>query len=233
MLGVGKIAEGDAVHGLVDVLGGVRQRVKAHIAHVLGHGFPVPQRSLNARRALVVAVVVGQAEHPEPQIIQRIGNVAGGGKARVAAGGKFVVDQRFLIQPVYIKLAVEFPHILIHIGKIIVPVGAALARLDIQPVVDQVIPRGGKPHRVHRGGGFGRRLRRGFGGGLHGRCRNRGDNRRGRLGQKRTCHHAADPQRDHAAGQNFVTSHSHGSLPRSKSVMAYIPGCCPSKNSAA
>ena len=204
MLGVGKIAEGDAVHGLVDVLGGVRQRVKAHVAHVLGHGFPVPQRSLNARRALVVAVVVGQAEHPEPQIIQRIGNVAGGGKARVAAGGKFVVDQRFLIQPVYIKLGVEFPHILIHIGKIIVPVGAALARLDIQPVVDQVVACGGKPHRVHRGGGFGRRLRRGFrrrfGRGLHGRCRNRGGSRCGRLGQKRTRHHTADPQRNHAAG---------------------------------
>ena len=106
VLRIGEIAERDAVDGLVGVVVIGLQIVKAHCDHVVRHGSPVCHGCLNARRPLVVAVIVGETEHAEAQIIQRVGDLAGGGEHRIAAGGELVVDERLLIEPVHIKLVV-------------------------------------------------------------------------------------------------------------------------------
>ena len=77
VFGVGKVAESDAVDGLVDVVVVGAEIVKAHRDDIVRHGGPVRHGSLNACRTLIVAVVVGQAEHPESQIIQRVGDGPG------------------------------------------------------------------------------------------------------------------------------------------------------------
>ena len=77
VFGVGEVAESDAVDGLVDVVVVGAEIVKAHRDDIVRHGGPVRHGSLNTCRTLVVAVIVGQAEHPESQIIQRVGDGPG------------------------------------------------------------------------------------------------------------------------------------------------------------
>ncbi len=97
---------------------------------------------MDAPMPVVVAVIVGEAEHAEAQIIQRVGDLAGGGEHRIAAGGELVVDERLLIEPVHIKLVVVALHGFVGGVKIVV-VAAAPLSLQKDTIVDQVVARGG------------------------------------------------------------------------------------------
>lgn len=225
VLRIGEIAERDAVDGLVGVVVIGLQIVKAHCDHIVRHGSPVCHGCLNARRPLVVAVIVGETEHAEAQIIQRVGDLAGGGEHRIAAGGELVVDERLLIEPVHIKPVVVALHGCVSGVKIVV-VAAALLSLQKDTIVDQVVARGGKVHGLDGWRRLGGRLRcsgwfrlcrhihdyglwidRGQGHSLIADAQQRADN------------YAADAQCDDRAGGKVVAVHSHISLPRSRSVI--------------
>ena len=220
MLRIGQVAEGDAVDGLIDIIVIGVKIIKAHRDNIIRHGGPMLTRGINACSALVIAVVVGQAEHPEAKAVQRIGDLTGGGEHRVAAGGESIIDQRFLIEPVYIELGVEVSHVLIGKGKVIV-VAAALLGLQEDAVMDQVIPRGRKAHGLHDRLRLGGRLR--CGSWLNSRHRLRFHSGQGLLliadTQQRAGQHTAHAQRNHQTGGDVVSLHSHNSLPRSRSVM--------------
>ena len=76
MFGVGKVAEGDAIHRLVHVVVIGFQVVEPHRNHVIWHRGPMLAGGIDARRTFIVAVVVGQAEHPEANVIQCICNIS-------------------------------------------------------------------------------------------------------------------------------------------------------------
>ena len=208
MFGIREVAERNAVYRLVGIVVVSFEIVKAHRDNIIRHRGPMRARSINARRTFVIAVIVGQAEDPETEIIQRIGNIAGGREHRVAAGGERIVDQRFLVQPVHIKLGVEIPHILVCVGEIVVPVTTALFGLQVNAVVDQVIAGGGKPHGLHCGRRLWGRFRR------RGRLHIGSHSRRFRGGGLRSLatdllqqcagQHAAHAQGDDQAGRDLI-----------------------------
>src|SRR5699024_10121896 len=108
VLGVGQIGDGNAVDG-VERDGPIVRLAPPQPGsdHVCGHGGPEAEGCGNAGSALVVGVVVGQAEHPEPRPVKGVGAVPGGGKAGVGGGGQFVGAQSLLVDPVHIKIAVK------------------------------------------------------------------------------------------------------------------------------
>ena len=221
-LGVGKISDGDAVDCLVGIVVVGRQVIKTDCHHILRHGGPVGHRGSDAAGALVVAVVVGGAEHPEPHVVQRVCDIPGRREHRVAGWLVIVVDQRLLVQPVHVKAGVKVPQVLVGVGKVVAAVGGTGAGLVVQSLVDQVVAAGGKPHRFHHR----RRFRR-WGGrrrGRGGRARRRGGGEpcRHRGGGEHPGPHSqrqGNARGDHHAGGNLVLFQRHCILPLSISVM--------------
>ena len=161
VLGVGKIGDGDTVDGLqrnaVIVLFAAPQTGGDHI---LRHGFPELQRSRNAGRALIVGVVIGQAEYPYSGTVQCPRTVAGGRKAGIGGGGKGVAAKGLLIDPVHVLLGVQRRDVLIAVIKAVRSIFACPAGgLFIDRGMDQVISCCRKTDGFHHGLRFGLRLR--------------------------------------------------------------------------
>ena len=161
VLGVGEIGDGDTVDSLqrdaVVVLFALPQTGGDYI---LRHGLPELQCGRNAGCALIVGVVIGQAEHPHPGAVQRPRTVAGGGKAWVGGRCKGVTAKGLLIDPVHILLGIERRDVLIAVIKAVLSIFACPAGgLIINGRVDQVISCCRKPNRLHHRLRFRFRLR--------------------------------------------------------------------------
>ena len=139
-LRIRKIADGNAVYCLVHIVIIGFQIIKPHGHHIIRHSRPVCHRRGNAASAFIIAVVVGKAEHPEANIIQRIGNIPRRREHRVTGRFIIIIDQRFLVEPVHIKPGVKIPQIFIGRDKVIVAITAARPGLVVNALVDQVIP---------------------------------------------------------------------------------------------
>ena len=87
--------------------------VEPHRNHILRHPGPVLPGGGNSLGPLIIAVVVGKAEHTESNVVQRVGNVAGRGETGVAGRGKGIIDKGFLVEPVHVKAGIKRPHVLI------------------------------------------------------------------------------------------------------------------------
>ena len=202
--GVGKIAERDAVDGLVNVIVIAFQVIEPGDRHIVRHGGPMRARGGDAFGPFVVAVVVGDAEHAEAQVVQRVGDVAGGREHRVGAGRECIVDEGLLVEPVHVKLLVKLPHRGVGLGKIVGAILAPVACLQVDAVVDQVVAGGRKPHRLHQRRRF---RRRGGRGGRGGRGRRRGGpGAQLPLVHKSAGQYAAHAQRDQHAGGDLISS---------------------------
>ena len=161
VLCVGEIGDGHTVDGLQ------RDTVVIFFAapqtggdHILRHGLPELQRGRNAGGALIVGVVIGQAEHPHPGAVQCPRTVTGGGKAGVGGGCKGVAAKGLLIDPVHILLGIERSDVLITVIKAVLSLFACPAgSLFIDRGMDQVISCCRKPDGFHHGLRFGLRLR--------------------------------------------------------------------------
>ena len=99
-------------------------------------------------------MIVGDAEYPEPYIVQIVGHLTGSRKAGVGSRLILIVDQGFLIDPVDIKVCVEIPHILIAVGKIVSFTACTAVCLFVNALVDQIVASGGKAQGCYLRGRF-------------------------------------------------------------------------------
>ena len=161
VLSVGEIRDGDTVDSLQrDMVVVLLTAPQTSDDHILRHGLPELQCSRNAGCALVVGVVIGQAEHPHPGAVQCPRTVTGGRKAWVGGRRKGVTAKGLLIDPIYILLSIERRNMLITVIKAVLSSFACPAgSLIIDRRVDQVISCCGKPDGFHHGLRFRFRLR--------------------------------------------------------------------------
>ena len=149
MLGVGQIGDGDAVDGVHRDLP-IVAAPQAGGDGVGRHRIPKPQGGGNSAAALVIGMVIGQAEHPETGPVERPGTISRRGKAGVGGGGKLVGAEGLLVDPVDVKGAVEGDQIFVAVvetvrGRSHRPGGSLLVDLGM----DQVVTGGGKADRLH------------------------------------------------------------------------------------
>ena len=173
VLRVGETGKGDAVF-LIErdiVLGAVLPEPERQ--RIVRHGGPKAPGGGNARGAQVIAVIVGGAEQPEPQVIGGASHRGGGGEQRIAARGQLVVHQGLLIDKVEVPPGIKRGDLFIERHKIIAAVFRPALCLQVELAVDQVVAGSGKIHR---------RLRRGGRRGLRRRRRGRDRRRRGAVG---------------------------------------------------
>ena len=108
--------------------------------HVLRHGLPELLSSRNAGRALIIGVVVGQAEHPHTRPVKRTGAIARRRKAWVGGWLQFIRAERFLIDPVHIMLCIKRRNMFVTVIETVSFLsGSAALRLLINGSVDQII----------------------------------------------------------------------------------------------
>ena len=158
---IGEIGDGHTVDGLQrDAVVVLFAAPQTGGDYILRHGLPELLSSRNAGRALIIGVVIGQAEHPHPGTVQRPRTVAGGGKAWVGGGCKGVAAKGLLIDPVHILFRIERSNVLIAVIKAVLSVFACPAGgLIINGRMDQVISCCGKTDGFHHRLRFRFRLR--------------------------------------------------------------------------
>ena len=128
VLSIGEIGDGHTIDGLQrDTVVVLFAAPQTGGDYILRHGLPELQSSRNAGRALIIGVVIGQAEHPHPGTVQRPRTVAGGGKAWVGGGCKGVAAKGLLIDPVHILFRIERSDVLIAVIKAVLSVFACPA----------------------------------------------------------------------------------------------------------
>ena len=151
VLGIGEIGDGHTVDGLQrDAVVILFATPQTGGDHILRHGLPELQCGRNAGRALIVGVVIGQAEHPHPGAIQCPRTVTWGRKAWVGGWCKGVAAKGFLIDPVHILLGIERSNVLITVIKAVLSSFACPAgSLIIDRRVDQIISCCRKPDGFH------------------------------------------------------------------------------------
>ena len=141
VFGIGEIGDGHTVDGLQrDAVVILFAAPQTGSDHILRHGLPELQCGRNAGRALIVGVVIGQAEHPHPGAVQCPRTVAGGGKAWVGGWCKSVAAKGLLIDPVHILLSIERSDMLIAVIKAVRSIFACSAGgLFVNRSMDQVV----------------------------------------------------------------------------------------------
>lgn len=98
--------------------------------HVLRHRFPEAEGGGNAGSALIIGVVVREAEHPEPRAVQRLRALARSREAGVGRRLQFSGTEGLLVDPIDVLSSEEGVQILITLVKAIAlsfrsPAGAA------------------------------------------------------------------------------------------------------------
>ena len=161
VLSIGEIGDGHTVDGLQrDTVVILFAAPQTGGDHILRHGLPELQCGRNAGRALIVGVVIGQAEHPHPGAVQCPRTVTWGGKAWVGGGCKGVAAKGLLIDPVHILLGIERSDMLIAVIKAVRSIFACPAGgLFVDRSMNQVISCCRKPDGFHHRLRFRLRLR--------------------------------------------------------------------------
>ena len=125
MLSIGEIGDGHTIDGLQrDTVVVLFAAPQTGGDYILRHGLPELQSSRNAGRALIIGVVIGQAEHPDAGPVKRPGTVSRGRKAGVGGGLQLITAERFLIDPVDVLLRIEGCDLCIAVIKVVLlPIG--------------------------------------------------------------------------------------------------------------
>ena len=161
VLSIGEIGDGHTVDGLQrDTVVILFAAPQTGGDHILRHGLPELQCGRNAGRALIVGVVIGQAEHPHPGAVQCPRTVAGSREAGIGGGRKGVAAKGLLIDPVHILLGIERSDMLIAVIKAVRSIFACPAGgLFVDRSMNQVISCCRKPDGFHHRLRFRLRLR--------------------------------------------------------------------------